>query len=87
MIEETRMIPTEFLKSNLERVGFPVVWELWHPDFPFLVAYLDHSLCPQRHRRQTSAGLIWQRFSTLLHRTRSQARAGGVSMPDEFEVR
>jgi len=46
VVEETRMIPTETLKSNLGRVGFPVVWELWHPDYPFLVAYLDNSPGP-----------------------------------------
>lgn len=46
IIEETRMIPTEFLKSSLEQVGFPVVWERWHPDYSFLTASLDHSPCP-----------------------------------------
>ena len=46
VIEETRMVPTVILKSNLERNGFPVVWERWHPDYPFLVAYLDNPPCP-----------------------------------------
>ena len=41
---ETRMVPTEILKRRLEAVGLPVVWESWHPDYPFLVARINP--CP-----------------------------------------
>jgi hypothetical protein len=40
------MIPTDLLKTELEAIGFPVVWERWHPDYSFLVAYLDDMPSP-----------------------------------------
>jgi len=85
-IEETRMIPTEFLKSKLERVGMPFVWEQWHPDFPFLVAYLNHIPRPsdiavklQRVLSGDDSRLFWNE---------PNRKPGRASIdPGEFQVR
>jgi len=47
VVNETRMAPTEMLKQMLEAVGFPVAWEIWHPDYPALIARIDPCPLPQ----------------------------------------
>jgi len=47
VVNEDLMVPTATLKKRLEAVGFPVVWEIWHPDFPFLVARMNPCPSPQ----------------------------------------
>jgi hypothetical protein len=47
VVDETRMAPTEMLKQRLEAVGFPVAWEIWNPDYPFIVARIDPCPLPQ----------------------------------------
>jgi hypothetical protein len=85
-IEETRMIPTELLKTRLEQIGFPVIWEQWLPAFPFLVAYLDHIPRPQ----DIAARLQWVLSSndSRLFYVEPNRKPGRASIdPGEFLVR